>query len=135
VSVKKRSDQRHGHRSAAEQARASKVVSDQQVRIPNAKTWWSQAAKDMYASLKRSPQSKFYTDADWQYAQWSMFVMTVVEKDPTAMKLATFDGMLSKLLVDETSRRKANIEITTSEPEEENTAEIYVMDKYQAMGE
>lgn len=130
MTAKKRSDERHGHRTKAEQSQTSKVSTHVKPIVPHADPGWSKMAQEMYKALKRSPQSVYYTDADWQYAKWTMFVMTDTQDNPTAMKVATVDGMLSKLLVDEPSRRKANIEIQQPDEDEIPEGQLIILEDY-----
>jgi len=68
---------------------------------------------DFYESLKRSGQSKYYEDSDWQLARMALYFANKLLNDekPSSMMLQQVNSMLSDLLVAEGQRRRVRLEI------------------------
>lgn len=83
------------------------------VRIPHGDPNWHPAVKRLYDSLRTSGQTDFYQNSDWAYA-W--FVMEQLDRfvragRPSAQMFQALDTALERLMLTETSRRKARIEL------------------------
>ena len=111
--VGKRSGQRHGHRTAAEQARATKAAAPARPRVPAADKDWHPLARDLYRSLRRSGQAQFFEASDWQAARLAAEATSrLLEAEKlSAMLLSAVDGMWARLLVTEADRRRLRIEL------------------------
>jgi len=68
---------------------------------------------DLYESLKKSAQKKYYEPSDWQYARLTLhFVNKLVwSGKPSAQMLASVNSMLTSLLMTEGDRRRVRIEV------------------------
>jgi len=68
---------------------------------------------DLYESLKKSAQNKYYEPSDWQYARLTLhFVNKLVwSGKPSAQMLASVNSMLTSLLMTEGDRRRVRIEV------------------------
>lgn len=116
----KRSDQRLGHRTAAEQSRT-----DTSAKATGAVTWppapraWCRPAKEWYGSLQQSGQAVFFEPSDVQAARilgWALTEIMGADKfSPTAF--GEVWSAMGDLLTTEGARRKARIELQQPEPE------------------
>lgn len=108
----KRSDQRHGHRTHAEQAAVQRVVVPGTVEQPPLDLEEVHPlAAEMYEALAQSGQAAFMEPSDWQYARWVAFVQSRAAAKPTAMMVMAVDKMLANLLVVESERRRVKLEL------------------------
>lgn len=135
--IPKRSDQRHGHRSAEENAVDSAIgASEVLVPVPNEE--WHPIATEWYTSLAASGQSDFYEPSDWAFAYYVAELLTrslgmVVDGAFVSVKVngqlvtAVMAGM-TELLTTEGARRRARIELErgddTPDPQAEHKATI-----------
>ena len=80
--------------------------------------------KDLYESLGRSAQSRFYEPSDWAYARVALHFLSDLLKSskPNGQLLTTVNAMLTGLLVSEGDRRRVQLEI------ERNQADAVVVD-------
>lgn len=118
----KRSDQRLGHRTAAE-----KAATDTSAKATGAVTWppapraWCRPAKEWYASLQQSGQAVFFEPSDVQAARilgWALTeIMNAGKFSPTAF--GEVWGAMGDLLTTEGARRKARIELQQPDPDED----------------
>lgn len=108
----KRSDERHGHRSAAEKA-TDKVEQSGTVAIPDACEAWHPTAAAWFASLEHSGQARFYEPSDWQNAHYCATLMsqTLTEEKVNAQLVSQVRGLMTDLLVTEGARRRVSMEI------------------------
>jgi len=108
----KRSDQRHGHRTRAEQGSVQRVVVPGEVEQPPLDVEDAHPlAASMYEALARSGQASFMEPSDWEYARWTAFVQSKAAQKPTAMMILAVDKMLCNLLVVESERRRVKLEL------------------------
>lgn len=131
--VGKRSDQRHGHRSEAENAVDRAPGTD--AKPPPAKRDWHPIARSWYRSLTKSGQRRFYEPSDWATAvliaesisrDLSPQVVGITEKgdvvrDTIPLKGASLNAYLkamSSLLVTEGDRRRMKVELDKTGSEE-----------------
>ena len=129
--IGKRSDQRHGHRTAAEQARTVKAASGAppaSPRVPRADAAWHPIAKAMYNSLRHSGQSAFFEPSDWATAKLAGEATSRLLKADhfSAMLMAAVDGMWARLLMTEADRRRLGVEL--EKPKVDTAAEAAVTD-------
>ena len=119
----KRSTERHGHRTKAEQAATdTTATSGGGVVWPPVPREWCAASRRWYRSLQRSGQAVFFEQSDVEAAMFLGWAMTqVVEAgergkfSPTAF--GEVWGAMGDLLTTEGARRKARIELQRPEPE------------------
>lgn len=146
--VGKRSDKRHGHRSAAENA-ATKAEGAASVVRPEPDADWHPVALRWYESLSESGQSQFYEPSDWATAylmaesisrdlkpQFVGFAQT--GRDTTEAEFATIPlkgaslaaylKAMSDLLATEGARRRASIELQRPSPERSDDSGSNVVD-------
>lgn len=126
--AKKRTDQRLGHRTKAEQ-KVDKPQATEPVEIPEPDENWHPIVLRLYDGLRKSPHNVYMTSADWSYAFLAMdsvqeYLHSTSSNGRSAMKLSAINDMLKSLLFTESDRRKANIEIQRSEPEPEEEPNI-----------
>lgn len=73
--------------------------------------------KNLYESMKKSAQAKFYEPTDWAYALMAFHFINqqLWAGKPSAQMLASINQMLSSLLLTEADRRRVRIEIERAE--------------------
>jgi len=135
--IGKRSDQRHGHRTAAEQSRTLKAPSGaapKTARVPRADPAWHPIAKDMYNSLRRSGQAAFFEASDWATAKLAAEATSRLLKADhfSAMLMAAIDGMWQRLLMTEGDRRRLGIELEKPKADAAAEAAVSDLDEYRA---
>lgn len=113
----KRSDERHGHRSAAEKA-TEKVEQTGTVEIPAPSDTWHPSAAAWFASLEQSGQSRFYEPSDWQNAHYcaSLMSLSLTDEKVNAQLVSQVRGLMTDLLVTEGARRRVSLEIVRPAP-------------------
>lgn len=131
--IGKRSSQRHGHRTAAEQARTVRVTASarHEVKAPAASRDWHPLARDMYNSLKSSGQAVFFEPSDWQTARLAAEVTSQMLRAErlSAMLLSAVDSMWSRLLMTESDRRRLRIELERPREDTDQLAAVAFMDE------
>lgn len=111
--VGKRSDQRHGHRTKAEQDSVTKVrVPAPTVAVPEPDEMWHPLARDWFRSLGESGQAAFYEPSDWQTARYVAEAMSrnLESGKFSAMLFSSVMSAMSSLLTTEGDRRRLRIE-------------------------
>jgi hypothetical protein len=69
---------------------------------------------DLWASLPRSAQTRFWEPTDWEYARITLYAVNEMLRHPkgiSAMKLTAVNSMLASLLLTEADRRRVRLEI------------------------
>lgn len=128
----KRSDQRHGHRTKAEQGRAdTSARGSATVTWPEPDSEWHPIAQDWFRSLGASGQAQFFEPSDVATARY------VAEAMSTNLSQDKFSSMLftavmsasADLLATEGSRRKLRIELQKDpvEPDVEQQSAVTSM--------
>lgn len=132
--IGKRSNQRHGHRTAAEQARTVTAPAARRVRVPAADRDWHPLAAQLYRSLRTSGQSVFFEPSDWAAAKLAAEVTSRMLKAEklSAMLLAAVDAMWARLLVTEADRRRLRIELEKPKADEDAVAAVTALDGFRA---
>ncbi|OLT13068.1 hypothetical protein BJF79_03695 [Actinomadura sp. CNU-125] len=133
--IGKRSDQRHGHRTKAEQENVTKVEVDAgTVPAMEPDEHWHEIAREWFRSLGESGQAVFYEPSDWQTAR---FVAEAMSRNLEAGRFsaqlfaAVLSGM-SSLLTTEGDRRRLRIELERApkaDPDEQ--AGVTAIDEWQ----
>lgn len=132
--IGKRSDQRHGHRSAAEQALTVKAEGSAQVRMPPADRTWHKIARGMYESLAKSGQAQFFEPSDWQAARLAAEATTQLlhAEKFSAMLLSAVNDMWARLLMTEGDRRRLKIELEKPKQDAEAAAAVADLDQFRS---
>lgn len=133
--VGKRVDQRHGHRSEAENA-VDRAPGGSVAKPPPAKKNWHPIARSWYRSLAKSGQHHFYEASDWATAvliaesisrDLNPQVVGIAEKTGEVVKdeiplkgasLAAYLKAMGNLLVTEGDRRRMRVELDKPHSEE-----------------
>lgn len=112
--AKKRSDERHGHRTEAEQSKAIPVTtSDQLADPPEANPEWHYSVRQIWDALLISPLRSRSEATDWAQAYFTMDALTnVVESGYAAGKMMNAVSLMNALLLTESARLAANVQIT-----------------------
>lgn len=68
---------------------------------------------EIYESMKKSAQRKYYEPSDWAYAKTTLHFLNklLFNPQPSAMMLTAVDSMMAKLLLTEGDRRRVRIEV------------------------
>lgn len=111
----KRSDERMGHRTAAEQT-VDKVELGGPVRIPEPDPSWSPIALFAWEAYKSSPVNIYYTETDIAYGWMTCHAIHEAYESGSAMKLQAMESLMRNGLFNEADRRRVKIEVTQKEP-------------------
>ena len=106
------------------------------VTIPRVDSDWHPAAKRWFNSLKSSGQVEFFQNSDWAYAHWVATEMSHYMKSAkrSSMMYAALDSSMSKLLTTEADRRRARVELSAPEEENEPAAVLAIADYRKDLG-
>lgn len=68
---------------------------------------------DLYESMKKSAQTRYYEESDWAYARVTLHFLNklVWSSKPSSQMLASINSMLTSLLLTEGDRRRVRIEV------------------------
>lgn len=119
--VPKRKSELNGHRSKEEiwGDTVTRAPAGKDVRIPPASSKWHPIAKRMWNGLKKSGQSRFYEQTDWEFAYSLMDDLTrykeSARRSPEMLKALL--SAMSMLLMTEADRRRAGVELQQEAPE------------------
>lgn len=110
-----------------------KVVAEGKVEIPAPSEEWDPIAKDWYASLRTSGQSRYFEPSDWQAARYVAEAMTknLNAKQFSAVLFAAVWSALGELLTTEGARRRVRMEVervASADPDED--AAVAALDDY-----
>ncbi|MGI5274861.1 hypothetical protein ACQEUU_37410 [Nonomuraea sp. CA-218870] len=133
--VGKRSNQRHGHRTKAEQEAVTKVpVAGAPLDAEEPDESWHPIAQRWFRSLGASGQRVFYEASDWATARYIAEAMSRnLEAGRFSAQLfaAVMSGM-SSLLTTEGDRRRMRIELERSvQADADEEAAVVALDEYQ----
>lgn len=127
--VPKRSNQRHGHRTAAERQAVDHAPAAAEVKVPRPDRKWHRIARMWFESLAQSGQHVYYEPSDWATAYLiaesisrdlkPQFVALnertgepIIEAIPMkGASLAAYLRAMTALLVTEGDRRRARLEL------------------------
>lgn len=123
---KKRSEERTGHRTKAELDAVSKGDM-QPTTWPRAPKGWEEVTKRMWNAAPRSGQFHWWQQTDIEQLRFNLIQIDMQLKTGrpmSAMMLQVFNQLLADLGYNESSRRKANIELQHPESNEEEDAQV-----------
>lgn len=126
--VGKRSDERHGHRTQAEQAGVTKAAGAAPCEAPPPRDTWHSTARDWYLSLAASGQSAFYEPSDWATARYIAEAMSL-NLEQGKFSAILFSAVLSgasSLLATEGDRRRLKLELERAPAEPDPAQETAV---------
>jgi hypothetical protein len=98
------------------------VEHDFNVVIPGENTEWHEYARWWYRSLRVSGQSKWYENSDWMMAFLAADILSfMLENGYKPGMVAEWNSMAARLLVTESDRRHARIELVkvAADPDDE----------------
>ena len=133
----KRSTERAGHRTRAEQP--DRVHLRTPVRVPPAHRSWHPQAKAWYRALARSGQARYFEPSDWELARLVCELLTrqLASGKPQAAVLQTIFAAMQRLGTTEADRRRMGIEVERPEAqaEEATEAKLAVLERYRKLAE
>lgn len=77
-----------------------------------------------YESLRRSAQAKWFQPSDWAAAELTAAAIDEWVAKPTVGRLAEIRSLMASLLVTEADRRRMRVEVSESDPVEEDVPDI-----------
>lgn len=126
--IPKRSTERIGHATKAKDKAERKVVSDTVVEPGKVNPKWHPIARQMFESLKQPETVQFMLISDWAAARDAAQTLTLAYKTLSAEIFKIADRKWERLLLTESSRRRAGIEVERRNPEQEGVAPESVVD-------
>lgn len=128
----KRTDQRHGHRTKAEQARVDTTVQGSPpVTWPAPDPEWHDIAQEWFRSLGESGQVQYFEPSDVALAKYVAEAMSVnlTQEKFSSMLMATVWSASGDLLASEGARRRLRVELqkATAEPDAQQQAAVTSM--------
>jgi hypothetical protein len=120
--VPQRSDTLLGHVSKEQKDAITTAPGADVVEIPTGDPQWHPIARDWYASLAKSGQSRFYESSDWATARFLAEAMSRNLQGGrfSAQLFASVMAGMSTLLVTEGDRRRVRLELQRPTPGDEN---------------
>jgi hypothetical protein len=125
--IPKRTEDRMGHRTQAEQT-VDKVVVGGPVRIPEPDEDWHPIALFAWEAFKASPLNIYYTETDMAFGWMTCDAIDAAYLSKSAMKIQAAESMMRNGLFNEADRRRIRIEVTRQEPETNPTVDKNVTD-------
>ena len=109
--VPKRSSERAGHRTKAEQP--DKVVVPVACQVPPASEGWAEEARRWYESLAESGQSRYFEPSDWAYARLLARLLSdqLGKARPSSEMMKAVLTAMNDLGTTEGARRRLRIEV------------------------
>jgi len=134
--VPKRSSERAGHRTRAEQPDVVRL--GEPVAPPPARRGWSPEAKAWYRALGRSGQARYFEPSDWELARLVAELLSrqLRAERPSAEMLKALLGAMASLGTTEADRRRMRIEVERQAAEAEEAAEaaeVAVLEQYRRL--
>jgi hypothetical protein len=118
--IPKREEERVRRNKTGEDGRETETVTMVgKVEVPKVE-FVTPVVQQLWASLPLSGQAKYYEPSDWSYAVLTLNILDNVLADgkvPSAMMLASVDGMMKSLLLTEGERRRMRLEVQRVEAE------------------
>ena len=120
----KRSTERHGHRTAAENATDTSAQGSPVIEWPPADPQWHPIARDWFDSLPESGQVVFFEPSDLAAARYLAEAMDQNLRSGkfSAVLFANVWSAMGDLLTTEASRRRLRVELEKPAPEDEEQA-------------
>lgn len=119
-------------RRNASETETTSVELEGDVVIPDADPEWHPIAQDLWESLEKSGQARFYEPSDWAIAyslcdDLSYYKLARVR---SGQMLASIMSALSSLLLTEGDRRRVQVELNRKQPDEGEDEKVTRMDKW-----
>ena len=122
---RKRSEERTGHRTKAELENVSKGEM-RAITWPRARKTWSDETKEIYDSVRKSGTTYWFQQSDVARLRFLCDEIDRYKKagKQSAMMYTAIISEMSNLMLSESDRRKANIELQHPESTEEEDAQV-----------
>jgi len=137
VTAKKRSSERHGHRTLAEKSKTEIIKAEvvAPLSIPDPEPSWGTAAKLMWNACLESPLAKYYEQTDIAYIWVLVGITDRLEKQGFSSpgQLMAWANMTKDLGLTEIQRRAASIEIQRQGPAVVDEAKVARLDEYRRL--
>lgn len=106
------------------------------VTIPHADSEWHPIARKVWDGLKTSGQADFFQNSDWAFAYSLMDDLSHYKKSGkrSGQMLQSILSAMERLLVTEADRRRARIELSAPEEEQEAAAVLAIADYRKDLG-
>lgn len=103
---------------------------------PRASSEWDAGVKRLWKSMGQSGQAGFYQASDWEFARVALDELNRLRSDsrPSAEALKGVFTALGQLMLTETDRRKARIELTQPADESRSAAVLAIAEYKEALG-
>jgi hypothetical protein len=124
--IPKRTDQKLGHRTEAEQASVEKVIVPAVPKLMGPSLGLTDPhplARDWYQGLRRSGQAVFFEASDWQQARvWAELLSRALKQGdrPSAVLIAAWSSGAGELMTTEGARRRMRIELEREKASDPN---------------
>jgi len=131
--VPKRSSERAGHRTKAEQP--DKVVVPVAFQVPPASEEWAEEARRWYESLAESGQSRYFEPSDWAYARLLARLLSdqLGKARPSSEMMKALLAAMGNLGTTEADRRRMRIEVERAVEQHGKSAELAVLEDYRRL--
>ena len=106
------------------------------VTVPHADKDWHPIAQKMWAAMKSSGQADFFQNSDWAFAYSLMDDLSHYKKSGkrSGQMLQSILSAMERLLITEADRRRARIELSAPEEENESASVTAIADYKQGLG-
>ena len=131
--IPKRTEDLKGHRSQEELDAVDKVEVYGKVTAPTPDPDWHPIATQLYLSLEKSGQAKYYEPSDWAIAYSLMDDLSHFKSSParSGQMHSSIMTALTSLLVTEGDRRRLSLELTRKDaPDLKSNDSVTVMDEW-----
>ena len=92
---------------------------------------------EIYESMKKSAQKKYYEPTDWAFAKVTLHFLNklLYSPKPSAQMLASVNSMLASLLLTEGDRRRVRIEVERNPNPTQDAKVVSIADRFaEALG-
>lgn len=106
------------------------------VTIPHADPEWHPIADRMWRAMKSSGQADFFQNSDWAFAYSLMDDLSHYKKSGkrSGQMLQSILSAMERLLITEADRRRARVELSAPEEENESASVTAIADYKQGLG-
>jgi hypothetical protein len=89
---------------------------------------------DMWATIRESAESKFYSHADWERVRWELWYANTAMRSPrlSGQSWAQIQHGLNDLLISPAAKRRAAIELKPPGPDTDEITAVSMMSEYKA---
>jgi hypothetical protein len=114
-----------------EKVTAIGIVEIPPLNIPDAHPF----VTEIYESMKKSAQKKYYEPTDWAYAKTTLHFLNKLlwNPKPSAQMLASVNSMLTALLLTEGDRRRVRIEVERTAQPTKDAQVVSIADRFAEM--